>query len=118
MNIAIKRVYDPWSEQDGLRLLVDRLWPRGISKEAARIDLWLKDMAPSAELRKKFHNNPERWQEFKSRYREELAQAPQALREFARHTQGRERVTFLYAAKDMEHNNARALREILEEGIG
>lgn len=72
MNIAIKRIYDPWSEQDGLRLLVDRLWPRGISKEAARIDLWLKDMAPSAELRKEFHNNPEKWQEFKRRYREEL----------------------------------------------
>ena len=118
MNIVIKRVYEPWSEQDGLRILVDRLWPRGISKEAAHIDLWLKDISPSGELRKEFHNNPEKWHEFKGRYREELLKVPQVLSDFKQHAHERERVTLLYAAKDTAHNNAQALLELLEQGLG
>ena len=116
MRIVIKRVYDPYSQEDGLRILVDRLWPRGISKETARIDLWCKDVAPSGELRKEFHGNPERWGEFKQRYREELASVPQVVADFKSRLEGHATVTFLYAAKDGERNNAGALRELLEEG--
>ncbi|MBF6025798.1 DUF488 domain-containing protein [Lysobacter niastensis] len=109
----IKRVYDEADAEDGLRILVDRLWPRGISKANARIDHWLKYVSPSDALRKRFHARPELWDEFRQAYRAELAESPALdnLRKLARH----ERVTLLYAARDTEHNNAVALAEILKK---
>lgn len=111
--VRLKRVYDPPSPEDGVRLLVDRLWPRGLKRDAAKIDLWLKDAAPSAELRRWFGHDPGRWAEFQERYRAELAahsEALAALRDLIE--QGRP-LTLLFAAKDVEHNNAVALRELV-----
>ena len=115
LQIAIKRAYDEPTKDDGKRILVDRLWPRGLSKERAQVDLWLKDVAPSNELRKWFAHDPEKFAEFRRRYKAELASgeaidALGQLRELAR--QGP--VTLLFAAHDTEHNNAVVLRDILE----
>jgi uncharacterized protein YeaO (DUF488 family) len=113
--LHIKRVYEPMSDDDGFRVLVDRLWPRGIAKEKARIDLWLKDIAPSDELRRRLHADPSTWDDFVARYRRELAQEP-ALSAAARlHERVRSGpVTLLYAARDETHNNAVALKAWLE----
>lgn len=116
-DLQVKRVYEPAEDADGLRVLVDRLWPRGISKESGRVDLWLRDIAPSNELRKRFHGHPEDWAAFRAAYAKELAapgaaQAIEALR--ARMAEGR--VTLLYAARDETHNNAAALKAWLEKG--
>jgi uncharacterized protein YeaO (DUF488 family) len=113
----IKRVYEPPAREDGLRVLVDRLWPRGLSKDAAAVDEWLKDIAPSAELRRWFGHDPERWADFNARYREEL-RSPQRLAALERlraaaHSRGA--VTLLFAARDPTHNHAAALREVLNE---
>jgi uncharacterized protein YeaO (DUF488 family) len=110
----IKRIYDPAEPADGKRYLVDRLWPRGVSKPQAYLDGWLKELAPSDELRQWFGHNPARWKEFKRRYRLELkAKAKKAkLLELAREIE-MGAVTLLYAAKDRERNNAVALREEL-----
>ena len=107
----IKRIYQPRTPDDGFRVLVDRLWPRGISKARAGLDLWLKEVAPSAALREWFGHRPERWTEFQRRYREELldSTAFKQLREMAR----TKRVTLLYAARDEEHNEAAALAGFL-----
>jgi len=113
--IKLKRVYDPPSEDDGYRILVDRLWPRGLPKSKARIDLWLRDIAPSNELRKWFSHKPERWEEFKKRYREELKNKEELLRKLIELEKHYGVITLLYAAKDREHNNAVVLREVLEE---
>ena len=113
-KITIKRVYDPPAPQDGLRVLVDRLWPRGLSKAAARVDLWLKDIAPSAELRRWFNHEPERWQAFCARYEAELADAGAALQALHAAAAGQAAVTLLYAARDAERNNAVALKSFLE----
>jgi len=113
MRIAIKRAYEQPSADDGFRILVDRLWPRGLSKKDAHIDLWLKDIAPSAELRKWFAHDPTRWAEFQRRYRAELKQKNQLLdtiKAQARKT----RVTLIYGAKDEEHNDAVVLLEKLK----
>jgi len=113
MTLQIKRAYEPASPQDGTRILVDRLWPRGLTKTEAKIDLWWKDVAPSAELRKWFGHDPAKWQEFRSRYQAELQGEPEwlsSIREKAK--QGV--VTLVYAAKDQEHNHAIVLREQLE----
>jgi len=113
MRIAIKRAYEQPSPDDGFRILVDRLWPRGLSKKDAHIDLWLKDIAPSAELRKWFAHDPTRWAEFQRRYRAELKQKNQLLdtiKAQARKT----RVTLIYGAKDEEHNDAVVLLEKLK----
>lgn len=114
--ITIKRVYEPVAESDGLRVLVDRLWPRGLKREEAAIDLWLKEVAPSAELRQWFGHDPARWLEFQKRYRAEL----QAAHAVAGLTQLREHakvspVTLLYAARDPERNNARVIRDVLTQ---
>ena len=114
LPIALKRVYDEPAEEDGKRVLVDRLWPRGLSKERARVDVWLKEVAPSSELRKWFGHEPEKFAEFRRRYQTELdtwnAQTKLAeLRDMAR----REHVTLLFAAHDAEHNNAVVLRDLL-----
>ena len=113
--IKLKRIYDPPSEDDGYRILVDRLWPRGLSKSKARIDLWLRDIAPSNELRKWFSHKPERWGEFKKRYREELKSKEELLRKLIELEKRYRVITLLYAARDREHNNAVVLREALEE---
>src|SRR5690606_24841191 len=107
-----KRVYDAPSAEDGLRVLVDRLWPRGLSKESAAIDEWRKELAPSAELRKWFGHRPERWPQFLRRYAEELQEQKEALAEL-RDIARQRTVTLLYAARDAEHNNAVALRALL-----
>jgi uncharacterized protein YeaO (DUF488 family) len=112
--IKAKRAYDAPEEADGTRFLVDRLWPRGIRKEDLRIEAWLKEVAPSDDLRKRFHHDPDRWEEFREHYTKELDEKSDALdpiREAAR--QGD--VTLVYAAKDTEHNNAVALKAYLEE---
>jgi uncharacterized protein YeaO (DUF488 family) len=110
--IACKRIYDPPSADDGRRVLVDRLWPRGMTREAARLDDWLKGLAPSDDLRRWFGHDPARWEEFRSRYLQEL-QAHGALLDDLR-TAGRNgTVTLLFATRDVEHNSAVVLQEIL-----
>jgi uncharacterized protein YeaO (DUF488 family) len=111
--IKIKRIYDAPDPADGRRVLVDRLWPRGISKERALLDWWLKEIAPSDELRRWFGHDPDRWQEFSTRYRQEL-EAQRPLLEELRRQAARDTMTLLYAAKDQEHNNATVLKELLE----
>ena len=112
MYIRIKRVYLPAEDSDGYRVLVDRLWPRGIKKEDARIDLWAKALAPSAELRKWFNHIPERFEAFSEKYKEELKANPEVapvLDELRQH----DKVTLLYGAKDEQHNNAVVLLHLL-----
>lgn len=111
-KIQIKRVYDEPSSADGLRILVERLWPRGVTKEKAAIDLWLKDVAPSTELRKWFGHDPVKWEEFKKRYWDELRHNQPAV-ENLRAYMKKGNVTFVYAARDEMHNGASALREFL-----
>ena len=113
-QLAVKRVYLPPQASDGTRILVDRLWPRGIAKAKAQIDLWLKDVSPSDALRHKFHNHPESWSAFVTAYRRELKQEPASsaldqLRALVR----KQPVTLLYAARDETHNNAVALQRLL-----
>ncbi len=112
-TIKIKRAYDPPKKSDGRRILVDRLWPRGISKSSAQIDLWLKEIAPSDALRKWFGHDPEKWSEFRKRYARELAGNPEAIAQIREHG-GKEIITLVYGAKDQQHNNAVALKEYLE----
>ena len=115
-SFRVKRVYAPTADADGFRVLVDRLWPRGVKRETARIDLWAKDIAPSAALRRAFHGHPERWKHFIAAYSKELAQEPAASAVgdlLARRKRGT--VTLLYAARDEAHNNAVALKAWLEE---
>lgn len=111
---ALKRVYDPPEPEDGARVLVDRLWPRGLTKEKAAVDLWAKDVAPTHELRRWFGHQPERWEAFEARYREEL-ESPEAQEQIAtlRAMARKGRVTLLYAAHDEAMNNAVVLRNVL-----
>lgn len=114
MDIAIKRVYEPKADDDGRRILVDRLWPRGLSKEKAHVDLWLKDVAPSSDLRKWFGHDAEKWSEFQRRYRAELDsndEAVQALKQAI----GKGPATLLYGAHDERHNQAVVLRDWLAD---
>ena len=111
--IRIKRVYDPVGHDDGRRVLVDRLWPRGVAKDEARIDEWLKEVAPSDELRKWFGHDPAKWEEFRTRYRQELKPHGELL-ERLRSEARKGTVTLLFAAKDVEHNNAVVLKEMLD----
>ena len=114
MKINIKRVYEPPAKQDGKRILVDRLWPRGLTKEKAAIDLWLKDIAPSTELRKWFAHEPAKWQEFQKRYRSELKENKEAVSMLKEEAKNKI-VTLLYAAKDELHNDAVVLKEFLSK---
>lgn len=115
--LKVKRVYEPAEAGDGFRVLVDRLWPRGISKDNARVDLWLKDVAPSDDLRHRFHHDPAKWREFAAAYAKELKEEPAAAAlEDLRARLHRETVTLLYAARDEEHNNAVVLKELIEKG--
>lgn len=113
MKISIKRIYDGDDPKDGARILVDRLWPRGISKEKANISYWAKDISPSSELRKWYQHDPEKWDDFRQRYFKELNAKPEALETFMAHLKG-ETVTFLFSSKELELNNAAALKEYLE----
>jgi uncharacterized protein YeaO (DUF488 family) len=116
VRIGLKRVYDPPAKSDGRRVLVDRLWPRGIARDDLRIDAWLKELAPSAELRKWFGHEAAKWDEFRKRYARELEQRSEALEELLDEARAG-RVTLVYSAKDVEHNNAVALREHLERRL-
>lgn len=116
MSIAIKRAYDDPAKSDGYRVLVDRIWPRGVSKEDAKLDDWIKAMAPSTELRKWFDHDPERWDEFRKRYRKELDandDAQAALNDLRKRAK-KPRVTLVFAARDSEHSNAAFLEELLQ----
>lgn len=115
-KIRVKRVYEEPSRTDGLRILVDRLWPRGLTKERAAVDLWLKDVAPSTELRKWFGHDPAKWKEFQARYRKELVERKAALDLLAQKSKDHT-VTLLYGARDEEHNEAIVLKSILERHI-
>lgn len=114
MNIQVKRVYEPAARGDGFRVLVDRLWPRGLSKESAKVDLWVKDLAPSTELRRWFHSDAGTWGEFKRRYNRELSANAEAATDL-RKRMGRSKTTFLFAVKDSEHNHAVLLRAFLDK---
>jgi uncharacterized protein YeaO (DUF488 family) len=113
--IKLKRAYEKASRQDGFRVLVDRLWPRGLRKEEAHIDLWLKEAAPSTELRQWFGHEPARWKEFQTRYRRELKGRKDALK-LLRDKSREGTVTLVYAARDEEHNGALVLRKLLTPG--
>ncbi|MCA9331382.1 DUF488 domain-containing protein [Candidatus Saccharibacteria bacterium] len=115
--ICVKRIYDTTDATDGLRVLVDRIWPRGLAKEKANIDLWLKNIAPSAELRRWFGHEPSRWQEFKKRYNLELSTNSLLVNNLLTSVEQNETVTLLYGARDTQHNNAIALREYLLKTI-
>lgn len=116
MAVTMKRAYDPPAADDGQRVLVDRLWPRGIAKEKLRIDQWLKEVAPSTALRKWFGHDPARWEEFRDRYRQEL-NAPAAAAALATlaHYATTGRLTLIYSARDAAHNEAVVLQEVLDE---
>jgi uncharacterized protein YeaO (DUF488 family) len=113
MQILIKRAYAPPGKQDGTRVLVDRIWPRGISKQQADIQLWLKDLAPSDHLRKWFHHDPGRWEDFRERYFSELASKGTSLTQLCELTD-KGRVTLVFGSRDQAHNNAVVLKEYLE----
>ena len=116
MPIVVKRVYEQPSPADGTRVLVDRLWPRGLTKQAAALDAWLKDLAPSNELRVWAHSHPGAWESFRQRYLKELGApaANQALQELYRLARRKRRLTLLYAFKNEERNNATVLKELLD----
>jgi uncharacterized protein YeaO (DUF488 family) len=111
-RIQVKRVYDVPDASDGFRVLVDRLWPRGVAKQRAALDLWMKDVAPSTELRRWFGHDPKRWKEFQTRYRAELEQHDAELAEL-RSRARKGTVTLLFAARDVEHNEAVVLKKVL-----
>lgn len=115
-RIALKRVHDPADPADGTRVLVDRVWPRGVRKADAAVDHWYRDVAPTTELRKWFGHDPGRWEEFRRRYRSELAQVPEALRALMALCR-RGPVTLLFGARDRDHNQAVVLREALIEEL-
>ena len=110
--VRVKRAYEAAEETDGRRILIDRLWPRGVTKEKAAVDVWLKGLAPSTELRQWFGHDPEKWDEFKRRYFAELDDNPEAVAEL-RAELAKGRATLLFGAKDAEHSNAHALQEYL-----
>ena len=112
--IKLKRAYEAAAEEDGFRVLVERLWPRGLTKERARIDLWLKDIAPSPELRKWYGHETEKWEQFRQRYRKELS-ARKDLVDMLKQKSGERTVTFVFAARDERHNSAAALKEFIEK---
>jgi uncharacterized protein YeaO (DUF488 family) len=114
--IRLKQVYKAPEKADGFRILVDRLWPRGIAKEKARVDLWLKDIAPSTELRTWFGHDPAKWEDFQKRYKQELMQNKPVLENLRRIIKEQNKVTLVFAASDENHNNAVVLRTFLASG--
>ena len=114
MSIELKRVYDPASESDGYRILVDRLWPRGLTEESARVDLWFRRIAPTTELRKWYSHDVEKWPEFQKRYESELAAHGELLDLIGDIERHRRTVTILFGAKDVEHNEANVVLAALK----
>jgi uncharacterized protein YeaO (DUF488 family) len=114
MALHLKRVYESAEEGDGKRILVDRLWPRGLSKKEAKVDVWLKQVAPSPALRRWFGHDPEKWSEFRRRYRHELEKNTDAVEALKKEI-GRSKATLLFGAKDSEHNQAVVLKEFIEK---
>lgn len=112
--IKLKRIYEPYSESDGYRILVDRLWPRGVSKEKAHLDLWLKEIAPSTELRKWFGHDPKKWEEFGKRYKKELKDKIELIQQLKDLEKKHKQVTLLYGARDTEDNEAVVLSTLLK----
>ena len=108
----LKRIYEPAAKEDGFRILVDRLWPRGFTKEKAALDLWLKEIAPSTELRKWFGHDPEKWKEFQKKYLKELKENKEAVDTLKKHLK-KGTVTLLYGAKDEEHNEAQVIKDFV-----
>jgi uncharacterized protein YeaO (DUF488 family) len=115
LEIHVKRAYDPVEPGDGHRALIDHVWPRGVKRDALQLDEWARELAPSDELRKWFNHEPERFDEFRTRYRAELAGHEQKLAELRGHARS-EGLTIVYAARDREHNNAVVLAELLRHG--
>lgn len=113
MNIKIKRVYEEPAADDGSRILVDRLWPRGLTKEKAGVDLWLKEIAPSTELRKWFGHDPEKWERFRGRYETEIRHHSDLV-DVLKEKAAKGTVTLVYGARDQKHNEARVLKQFLE----
>jgi uncharacterized protein YeaO (DUF488 family) len=113
--IILKRIYQPYSKSDGFRVLVDRLWPRGMSKEKAKINQWLKDIGPSNELRKWFGHEPEKWAEFKRKYKKELTGKKDLLKELKDLHKKHKKLTLLYGARDEKHNEAVVIAEMIEK---
>ena len=113
-DVRVKRIYDDAEPGDGYRVLIDHIWPRGISRERAQLDEWARELAPSGELRKWFDHVPERFKQFRARYREELTDRHEQVDDLRRHARER-RVTLVYAARDREHNNAVVLAELIGE---
>lgn len=113
MRIKVKRAYEEASSSDGFRILVDRIWPRGIKKSDAQIDLWLKDIAPSKELRQWFGHDPKKWNEFKNRYKKELVGKSDLIKLIKKEAKSNT-VTLVFGAKDVEHNNAVVLKEFMD----
>jgi len=114
--VAIKRIYEPAARTDGVRVLVDRLWPRGLAKASAALDEWLRDLAPSNELRRWYHARPDQWQNFRRKYLQELSQpeAQDSLQRLYQLADKRKRLTLLFASKNETHNNAIVLKELLD----
>jgi uncharacterized protein YeaO (DUF488 family) len=117
MSIRLKRAYDKPSRSDGVRILVDRLWPRGLTKDQVHVKEWLKDAAPSTQLRQWFKHDPDNWPDFRKQYIHELQQHPDVL-EPVRQQARRHTVTLIYSAKDEQHNNAVVIKELLENEVG
>lgn len=113
--IVLKRVYETVSDDDGFRILVDRLWPRGIKKEDAKLDKWLKEIGPSTELRKWFNHDPEKWVDFKEKYKAELKDKKDCLEEITTAAKQHKKVTLLYGAKDEKQNQAVVIAEVLKK---
>ena len=116
MPVSLKRIYDPPARNDGARVLVDRLWPRGITKDAAKLTAWLKDLAPSDDLRKWYHARPSQWLAFRKKYMEELRapEAGTALEQLYKLVEDNDRVTLLFASRNLDNNNATVLKELLD----
>jgi uncharacterized protein YeaO (DUF488 family) len=112
--VKLKRVYEPAATGDGERILVERLWPRGLAREQARVDLWLKEVAPSTELRRWFAHDPAKWEEFQRRYKEELKDK-KGLLDLLKEKARRATITLVFAARDADHNNAVVLKQVLSE---
>jgi len=116
MRLLTKRIYEPSSPGDGYRVLVDRLWPRGVSKDHAKLDAWEKNLSPGDELRKWFQHDPERWEEFRRRYRKELNAKKGNVSAMLEHAT-QKTITLLFGARDTHHNNAIVLKEFIEEEL-
>jgi uncharacterized protein YeaO (DUF488 family) len=116
MTVVLKRIYEAAARSDGTRVLVDRLWPRGVAKASAALDEWLRDLAPSDELRRWFHARPDQWLNFRKKYLKELSQpeSQESLRQLYQLADKRKRMTLLFASKNQTHNNAAVLKELIE----